>query len=220
MLDTLGSTLKETTIDGFFKRFATENEDIGEVDLTFDQAVICLEEQLQKGSEKKSLGDKIKSAMPSSALTGEAKSNPENESRSLTIVQEPTGAAGEEGELLGNDLSDEGDGEEHVIEIRECPICHQPKLHKRTEADIITHIAICASSDWRQVNNLVMGGLCDPRVSSAQWYSKVITKISYGGYRLGANSANILFKTASPDRSMKNGCRCTCELVFACSTKR
>ncbi|KIX95963.1 uncharacterized protein Z520_08218 [Fonsecaea multimorphosa CBS 102226] len=192
MLDTLGSTLKESTIDGFFKRFAAENEDVGEVDLTFDQAVMCLEEQLQKSGEKKSQIEKIKSAeIFSSTHKDDIPQKAPNNDEVPSITQEATGAAGEEGKLLGNDLADEGD-EEHVIEIRECPICHQPKLNKRTEADIITHIATCASSDWRQVNNLVMGGFVTQSQAQRKWYSKVITKISYGGYKLGANSANIL----------------------------
>ncbi|KAH0836106.1 Phosphatidylserine decarboxylase proenzyme 3 [Fonsecaea pedrosoi] len=191
MLDTLGSTLKESTIDGFFKRFAAENEDVGEVDLTFDQAVMCLEEQLQKSSEKKSQLERIKTAEIFSTAKDIIPGKIGNNDEVPSITQEPTGAAGEEGKLLGNDLADEGD-EEHVIEIRECPICHQPKLNKRTEADIITHIATCASSDWRQVNNLVMGGFVTQSQAQRKWYSKVITKISYGGYKLGANSANIL----------------------------
>ncbi|KIX07573.1 phosphatidylserine decarboxylase [Rhinocladiella mackenziei CBS 650.93] len=195
MLDTLGSTLKESTIDRFFAKFASENEDVGEVDLTFDQAVISLEEQLQKVSEKKSLANKLKGGLGVSGQTEPSDPQALNPEKSLdppTIEQEQHGTPGEEGKLLGNDLSDEGDGEEHVIEIRECPICHQPKLNKRTEADIITHIATCASSDWRQVNNLVMGGFVTQSQAQRKWYSKVITKISYGGYRLGANSANIL----------------------------
>ena len=83
-------------------------------------------------------------------------------------------------------------GEEHVVEIRECPICHQPRLNKRSDADIITHVATCASQDWRQVNNIVMAGFVTSSQAQRKWYSKVITKISYGGYKLGANSANIL----------------------------
>lgn len=188
MLDTMGSTLKESTIDGFFRRFASHNQDLGEVDLTYDQAVICLEEQLQKGSNKKSQFEKIRSAVVSKDTIPE---NAPTNSEVPNISQGSTGSAGEEGRLLGNDLGDGGD-EEHVIEIRECPICHQPKLNKRTEADIITHIATCASSDWRQVNNIVMGGFVTQSQAQRKWYSKVITKISYGGYKLGANSANIL----------------------------
>ncbi|KIW42562.1 phosphatidylserine decarboxylase [Exophiala oligosperma] len=195
MLDTLGSTLKESTIDGFYTRFATENEETGEVDLSFDQAVMCLEEQLQKGSDKKTTSEKIKAAIPT---TSKPQDDPNIvQSHVLSgevpaIEQKEIGTAGEEGQLLDDDLEDMGDSEEHVIEIRECPICHQPKLNRRTEADIITHIATCASSDWRQVNNLVMGGFVTQSQAQRKWYSKVITKISYGGYKLGANSANIL----------------------------
>jgi phosphatidylserine decarboxylase len=37
-----------------------------------------------------------------------------------------------------------------------------------------------------------MGGFVTSSQAQRKWYSKVMTKISYGGYRLGANSANIL----------------------------
>jgi phosphatidylserine decarboxylase len=189
MLDTLGSTLKESTIDGFFRRFAAENDDLGEVDLTFDQAVICLEEQLQRSSQKKSILEKIRSTdISHDTIPERAPAHADVP----TMSQDSTAATGDEGKLLDNGLAENEGGEEHVIEIRECPICHQPKLNKRTEADIITHIATCASSDWRQVNNLVMGGFVTQSQAQRKWYSKVITKISYGGYKLGANSANIL----------------------------
>lgn len=96
------------------------------------------------------------------------------------------------------ELHDEESREEHVVEIQECPICHMPRLTRggrqrvATDADIITHIATCASSDWRAVNNLVMAGFVTSSQAQRKWYSKVVTKIGYGGYKLGANSANIL----------------------------
>ena len=37
-----------------------------------------------------------------------------------------------------------------------------------------------------------MAGFVTSSPAQRKWYSKVITKISYGGYKLGANSANIL----------------------------
>ncbi|KAI5291535.1 hypothetical protein KEM55_008327, partial [Ascosphaera atra] len=53
MLDTLGSTLKESTIDGFFERFREVNEkEAGSSDLSFDQAVMCLEDTLQNLQKK------------------------------------------------------------------------------------------------------------------------------------------------------------------------
>ncbi|OJJ44379.1 hypothetical protein ASPZODRAFT_144950 [Penicilliopsis zonata CBS 506.65] len=210
MLDTLGSTLKESTIDGFFQRFSAENQSRDTMDLTFDQAVICLEDTLQALQKKNA-----RPVLPTEPLTSSSTDSQESEeqyssdelalesSSSLpanhdpqqTVVptlpnEEQLGSPADE-YLRPDDLGDER-GEEHVIELRECPLCHQPRLEKRSDVDIITHIATCASRDWRQVDNLVMGGFVTSSQAQRKWYTKVITKISYGGYKLGANSANIL----------------------------
>ncbi|RAL59411.1 hypothetical protein DID88_006785 [Monilinia fructigena] len=220
MLDTLGSTLKESTIDGFFRRFQLPNADGQFSELSVDQAVICLEDQLQQKQPETHLGDKMRNLMPDTSAiknsipnqlggaredrsTDTANSAPseitlsqfQSESSEAAFASTQSvdhlGTAGEEGELLdSDDLNNQT--EEHVVEIRECPICHQPRLNKRSDADIITHIATCASQDWRQVDNLVMAGFVTSSQAQRKWYSKVITKISYGGYKLGANSANIL----------------------------
>lgn len=215
MLDTLGSTLKESTIDSFFKRFPhpSSNGEDPAAELTFDEAVICLEDQLDKKSKPPTMAEKMKGLLPDTSAvksvlpqalggTGPASSTTTGSSTPTSSENtlgdgvpaqsvEELGSPGEEGEYLDrDDLNDKG--EEHVVEIRECPICHQPRLNKRSDADIITHIATCASQDWRQVNNIVMAGFVTSSQAQRKWYSKVITKISYGGYKLGANSANIL----------------------------
>ncbi|EEH42085.2 phosphatidylserine decarboxylase proenzyme [Paracoccidioides lutzii Pb01] len=211
MLDTLGSTLKESTIDEFFHRFAEENGPGETAALTFDQAVICLEDTLQS-LQRKSISDKLRRLAPRHTSGGSPGS--ENHSGNEDIVpeislslpsnadpewpvvptitrHEPSSSGDSEDSLHPDDLADDR-GEEHVVEVRQCPICHQPRLGKRSDADIITHIATCVSQDWRQVGNLVMGGFVTSSQAQRKWYSKVITKISYGGYKLGANSANIL----------------------------
>ncbi|KAG6359514.1 hypothetical protein INS49_013035 [Diaporthe citri] len=203
MLDTLGSTLRDSTIDSFFKRFP-HAANSGESDLTTDEAVICLEDQLLS-KPKPSMTDRLKDRLPDfakgqssgkepapSEVAPGPETAPSSQTSASTITVPKFSTPGEEGEVLAerDDLNDRG--EEHVVEIRECPICHQPRLNKRTDSDIITHIATCASQDWRQVNNLVMAGFVTASQAQRKWYSKVITKISYGGYKLGANSANIL----------------------------
>ncbi|KAJ5930107.1 Phosphatidylserine decarboxylase-related protein [Penicillium verhagenii] len=211
MLDTLGSTLKESTIDAFFERFSEDNATSATVDLTFDQAVMCLEDTLQalqkknatpdprrpalapssvgsQDSEEPSSGDEL-ALEPSNAKPHHA--NPDSTAVPTISSDEADQPSSNDEFLRPDDLADER-GEEHVVEIRECPLCHQPRLGKRSDADIITHIATCASRDWRQVDNLVMGGFVTSSQAQRKWYSKVITKISYGGYKLGANSANIL----------------------------
>lgn len=221
MLDTLGSTLRESTIDGFFKRFPHQSGDDANGDLSIDEAVICLEDQLNQKINQQSMGDRLKAHMPDSdtmksyvpiqlggnagqtaSSSGTTETSTPSAAGQATMIDEaahgveaqtiePLETPGEEGDFLDrDDLNDKG--EEHVIEIRECPICHQPRLNKRSDTDIITHIATCASQDWRQVNNIVMAGFVTSSQAQRKWYSKVVSKISYGGYKLGANSANIL----------------------------
>jgi phosphatidylserine decarboxylase len=213
MLDTLGSTLRESTIDSFFEKYASEG-DTQDPLLTYDQAVIALEDQLRQPPRRKTWGDTMRGYMDHAHLStqenGEDKgsgrpdipamegyskkplNNEEGRSAVPAISQDHLGSPGEAGDMVAeNDLVDE-QGEEHVVEIRECPLCHQPRLNKKSDADIVTHIATCASQDWRQVNNIVMAGFVTASQAQRKWYSKVITKISYGGYKLGANSANIL----------------------------
>jgi len=213
MLDTLGSTLRDSTIDSFFERFASKDDSLDPV-LTYDQAVMALEDQLSHPQRRQTWGDTVRGYMDNAhfstqsnghdkggqddgipAMEGNAKKplNQEADRSAVpAIAQDHLGSPGEGGELLEeNDLVDER-GEEHIVEIQECPLCHQPRLNKKSDADIITHIATCASEDWRQVNNIVMAGFVTSSQAQRKWYSKVITKISYGGYKLGANSANIL----------------------------
>ncbi|KAA8636370.1 hypothetical protein SMACR_02692 [Sordaria macrospora] len=207
MLDTLGSTLRESTIDSFFQRFPHRIEGDDSDDLTMDEAVICLEDQLEAKSRSTTQGmvdkvkDNVKNLLPGHGKDSGTTSDLEDGETSAggsqladsTLNVPDLGASGEEGDLLDrDDLNLSSSGEEHVVEIKECPICHQPRLNKRKDTDIITHIATCASQDWRQVNNLVMGGFVTSSQAQRKWYSKVITKISYGGYKVGANSANIL----------------------------
>lgn len=213
MLDTLGSTLRESTIDSFFEKYASGG-DTQDPLLTYDQAVIALEDQLRQPPRRKTWGDTMRGYMDHAhfstqengedkgsgrpdipAMEGYSKkplNNEEGRSAVPAISQDHLGSPGEAGDMVAeNNLVDE-QGEEHVVEIRECPLCHQPRLNKKSDADIVTHIATCASQDWRQVNNIVMAGFVTASQAQRKWYSKVITKISYGGYKLGANSANIL----------------------------
>ncbi|KAH7148911.1 phosphatidylserine decarboxylase-domain-containing protein [Dactylonectria macrodidyma] len=216
MLESLGSTLSETTIDSFFSRFPHQGTDNDETwELTMDETVTCLEDQLEsKARTPPTVADKLKTIVPdmknllgvpgqgtdtdpnsstsSSVLDAEASSGAQTSTSQINVPELNT-PVGEENDPLDKE-DDEDRSDEHVVEIRECPICHQPRLNKRKDTDIITHIATCASQDWRQVNNVLVGGFVTASQAQRKWYSKVITKISYGGYKLGANSANILIQ--------------------------
>ncbi|KAJ7082389.1 phosphatidylserine decarboxylase-domain-containing protein [Mycena belliarum] len=90
----------------------------------------------------------------------------------------------------GSSISD--DSFERVINVKNCPLCHRPRMNSKAEVDIITHIAVCASQDWNIVDRIVVGNFVTANQAQRKWYTKIIGKISSGDYRLGANSANII----------------------------
>ena len=84
------------------------------------------------------------------------------------------------------------DNRERVINIRTCPLCHRRRLGKRSEQDIITHLAICASSDWSRVDRIVTANYVTSSQAQRKFFTKLVNKVAIGAYSLGANSANIL----------------------------
>lgn len=81
---------------------------------------------------------------------------------------------------------------ERVINIRTCPLCHRSRLGKRSEQDIVTHLAICASSDWSRMDRIVTANYVTSSQAQRKFLTRMMNKVAIGNYRLGANSANIL----------------------------
>ena len=194
MLDSLGATLKESTINSFFKRFSKDRPTI-DVDgnatfdsMTIDQCVICLEDQLSKSRAPQSNSSAGSTRPPSI--------EPAQASSSLPTVKEgqvQTGVITTEPSTPDSDtLASSEDQEEYLITLTQCPLCEKSNMDKKSAVDIVTHLATCASQDWRKVDHLVMGDFVTPSQAQRKWYTKIISKVSYGGYKLGANSANIL----------------------------
>ncbi|CAG8450943.1 8789_t:CDS:10 [Acaulospora morrowiae] len=97
-------------------------------------------------------------------------------------------------EISQKSATDDGEeaDNEHVIYIKECPICHKPDLSKLNESDIITHVAICASDDWGKVDSFVTGDFVTESQAQRKWVTKIISKVGFGGYEIGIDSANII----------------------------
>lgn len=198
LLDSLGSTLSDQTKKGFFERFNRSLDD----ELTVDEVVICLEEQVLRDSLQE---QHYKRQQATAAGGGITVSKSDTESlgetdESMSIYSQSVAAESDTQVQLGKSYSssifdgiDESErGVEHVIQINTCPVCNQPRLKKRSEIDIVTHLAICASQNWAKVDALVMDRYVTSSHARKRWYSKIMSKVSYGNYRLGANSANIL----------------------------
>ncbi|WRT64623.1 phosphatidylserine decarboxylase [Kwoniella shivajii] len=96
-----------------------------------------------------------------------------------------------ENEDIDNELSSTDD-RERVINIKTCPLCHRPRLGEKTEQDIVTHLAVCASADWSRVDRIVTANYVTSSQAQRKFLSKIVNKVAIGSYALGANSANIL----------------------------
>jgi phosphatidylserine decarboxylase len=95
---------------------------------------------------------------------------------------------------LSTATSEDSDAEkvERLVNIKECPLCHKPRMNSKAELDIITHMGICSSTDPHAVNRIVVNEFVTASQAHRKWFTKVISKATKGAYRLGADSANII----------------------------
>ncbi|KAK4046935.1 phosphatidylserine decarboxylase [Microbotryomycetes sp. JL201] len=84
------------------------------------------------------------------------------------------------------------DRTERVINIKECPLCRKSRMDSKAELDIITHMAICSSTDPKSVNRIVVNEYVTASQAQRKWFTKAISKATKGAYQLGADSANII----------------------------
>ena len=105
-------------------------------------------------------------------------SGPDNTSRQPSTSSED---GGEDSSSGGSE-----DARERVINIKNCPLCHRPRLSSKVEVDIVTHLALCASQDWSRMDRIVVGNFVTASQAQRKWYTKIIGKLSSGDYKLGA----------------------------------
>ncbi|EJU05118.1 hypothetical protein DACRYDRAFT_76182 [Dacryopinax primogenitus] len=236
MLDSLGSTLTRETIDALFSRH-NKNPDTDE--LSSDEAVISLEETVNRPAEERrkvspstsvpALGTQTPSisiatpavelealdfsgyeALPANydssiskaveaSIPGNGASTVSESNQPLveTLINNSTSSS-----TLGSSSSMTENGDvspprsehtlERVINIKTCPLCHRPRLNARAEVDIVTHLAVCASSDWGRVDRMIVGNFVTSSQAQRKWLAKAFASIGTGAYKLGANSANII----------------------------
>jgi phosphatidylserine decarboxylase len=93
-------------------------------------------------------------------------------------------------DTLASLANSDDDEPERVIRLETCPICNQPRFNKRAEMDIVTHLATCANE--QSVHKILSSRFVSKSQAHKKWFSKIVSKVTHGNYRLGANSANIL----------------------------
>ncbi|GAA5841649.1 hypothetical protein JCM3766R1_006800 [Sporobolomyces carnicolor] len=110
---------------------------------------------------------------------------------------EPTGsvrtpARQDSFEPWSDDAANDAPGVERVINIKSCPLCEKPRLSKKGEIDIVTHLGICSSTDPGSANRFLVSDFVTASQAQRKFFSKVVSKITKGSYALGADSANII----------------------------
>ena len=88
---------------------------------------------------------------------------------------------------------------ECLINVKHCPLCHRPRLNKKAEMDIITHLAVCARGDWVKIGRIVVGNFVTISRARRRWYTRIISKVSSGDYRLGAVRVLVPFYVGPSD---------------------
>ncbi|EIW71117.1 hypothetical protein TREMEDRAFT_67577 [Tremella mesenterica DSM 1558] len=119
-------------------------------------------------------------------LKVERVSSMDGESRSVSASGAATPA------MSDTEDADSLDERERIINIRTCPLCHRSRLKRKSEQDIVTHLAICASTDWTRVDRIITASYVTSSQAQRKFMTRIVNKVAVGAYSLGANSANIL----------------------------
>ncbi|KAF8753348.1 Phosphatidylserine decarboxylase proenzyme 3 [Rhizoctonia solani] len=172
------------TLDGFFARF---NRNPESEELTFNEAVQCLEEELAKPTADRR---KVVAEEPSTGTATPLALDPSMVSPGIGTLdfvgqdaRPPPGRSNSEIEQVPHESN------QNVIDPNNPGQYATINISSSDEED-----SGSASSRWR----LGSGGphrrgqLCDCEPGQRKWYTKMLTKITAGDYQLGANSANII----------------------------
>ncbi|KAG1727715.1 phosphatidylserine decarboxylase-domain-containing protein [Suillus lakei] len=176
MLDSLGSTLSAQTIDSFFTRHRKRP---AEDELTIEESIQCLETELIRPACEKKRIDTIDTFMDRDSSASASEKSPTDLGRSL-FVPEPSS----ERPLLSVCVPEPSS----ATNVRQDSSSSEP--------DDATSAQASSSSDTFErvinIRNCPVGNFVTASQAQRKWYTKVISKVSNGNYRIGANSANII----------------------------
>ncbi|TPX58616.1 phosphatidylserine decarboxylase [Powellomyces hirtus] len=168
MLDSLGSTFSDESINLMF----IEKGKVPDEELSCEELVDLLEGQI------------------TGRIVCDTKRLKRHKSaKSVKSPKSPKSV--EELQTFSSSLRSPKSETEHIIQIRECPICRK-KFRRKADLDVVSHVALCAHEDLGKVDNFVMGGFLTEAYATRKWYSKIVSYVTYGGYSLGKNNANII----------------------------
>ncbi|KAI8081723.1 phosphatidylserine decarboxylase-domain-containing protein [Halteromyces radiatus] len=209
MLESLGSTITEATLDDFWRQHGkdpnNESDEISMDDLaqsledfmlssvTDDDEIIVDDDDLEALQEAQGI-QFMGSSSPTRLEISDSSGNtsdamqPSSLPTSLNTTTQPMPVYPQQ-KVKTTMVHQQ---HEKVIRLTECPICHRPNLSRRAQMDIVTHVATCAANDWTTVDRFLMGNFITEQYAQRKWFVKLVSKVGYGKYAPGRNNANII----------------------------
>ncbi|KAG0252634.1 hypothetical protein BG011_006870 [Mortierella polycephala] len=194
MLYGLGSTLSGNTVDEFFRHY---NKDPEQDELTFDQLYDRLREQtkLHNHTIETPVHKKIFSRLSWRGKQRQTKKKDDVDDQDNGNISEQCSSNPSESDsvdLTEDDFEPQTPEEEHLIQISTCPICNDTSLGEKSEADVITHIAVCSGDDGFNLDKLILSDFVTEANAQRKWFNKAIKTLGYGKYTPTKGNANII----------------------------
>lgn len=202
MLESLGCSFTEPIIRILLdpiKAKAVEGEDVpdpGDIEISMDDLVPQLETLVHVFTARSKRNTLYPSNAVPISLSMPVVTLSDDDSASVSSMSSSTSSTNsrDNDSSPTTGTSSEGWEEGRLICLRECPVCHKPWSRARGDQDILTHLAICVSEDASSIHQFIMGGFLTEEYASRKWYTKIMSYLGYGGYRLGKRNGNIFVR--------------------------
>lgn len=150
MLETIGSTITEATMDSFWER---HHKDPLEEELPIDELI----ESLENCMKEEAYWYPVEENDDEEEEEEDLLNNHEDIDLAEELIKEEDSRRLSQIVPLLDYTTTHRHTVEKVIRLKECPICHRPNLGRKSQIDIITHVATCAANDWTKVDRFLMG---------------------------------------------------------------
>lgn len=190
MLVSLNSTISNETIRSWFTMAGKDPDQDDEI--TFEEAIMALERTTHATSDP----SRRPTMEPAASLP-----NLETKVHKLDVTDKDANATASSLNLPSTPSSeaeplpssrDEETRPERLIQLDLCPMCRKQTLTNWSVFGVVTHVAVCASRDWSQVDNFAVRSYVTESQAHRKWYTKAFKYVAQGKYQLGANNANLI----------------------------
>lgn len=188
MLESLNSSVTSETMRSWFTALGKNPDEDDE--LTFEEAIAALERSTLAPQQRPTLQSLSSSpSLETNTLPMTAESKKASATSSSLNIAPLSSTDADRSSPSGP--ADEG-RVERLLNLTTCPLCQKQDMTGWTEFGQVTHLALCGSRDWSQVDNFLVQSYVTESQAQRKWYTKLVRHVAQGSYALGANNANLI----------------------------